>query len=114
MLGRALKLLDDELDKLSGDTLPGEVALKLYDTYGFLLDLTQDALRERNLAVDTDGFDAAMESSVPKRAPIERFGKETEVVWFDLHNKAQAMNLSAINRLSPKGKFSPLSKTVSR
>ena len=61
MLGRGLKLLDDEVGKLSGDTLPGEVAFKLYDTYGFPLDLTQDALRERDLAVDTDGFDAAME-----------------------------------------------------
>ncbi len=89
MLGRGLKLLDDELDKLSGDTLPGEVAFKLYDTYGFPLDLTQDALRERNLAVDTDGFDAAMEKQrAEARANWSGSGQEeTEAVWFDLHNE---------------------------
>ena len=89
MLGRGLKLLDDELDKLSGDTLPGEVAFKLYDTYGFPLDLTQDALRERNLAVDTDGFDAAMEKQrAEARANWSGSGQEeTEAVWFDLRNE---------------------------
>ncbi|MGB1406141.1 MAG: alanine--tRNA ligase, partial [Parvibaculales bacterium] len=89
MLGRGLKLLDDELDKLSGDTLPGEVAFKLYDTYGFPLDLTQDALRERNLAVDTDGFDAAMEKQrAEARANWSGSGQEeTEAVWFELRNE---------------------------
>ena len=89
MLGRGLKLLDDELDKLSGDTLPGEVAFKLYDTYGFPLDLTQDALRERNLAVDTDGFDAAMgKQRAEARANWSGSGQEeTEAVWFDLRNE---------------------------
>ena len=89
MLGRGLKLLDDELDKLSGDTLPGEVAFKLYDTYGFPLDLTQDALRERNLAVDTDSFDAAMEKQrAEARANWSGSGQEeTEAVWFDLRNE---------------------------
>ena len=89
MLGRGLKLLDDELGKISGDTLPGEVAFKLYDTYGFPLDLTQDALRERNLAVDTDGFDAAMEKQrAEARANWSGSGQEaTEAVWFDLRNE---------------------------
>ncbi|MGB0478758.1 MAG: alanine--tRNA ligase, partial [Parvibaculales bacterium] len=89
MLGRGLKLLDDELDKLSGDTLPGEVAFKLYDTYGFPLDLTQDALRERDLAVDSDGFDAAMEKQrAEARANWSGSGQEeTEAVWFDLRNE---------------------------
>ena len=89
MLGRGLKLLDDELGKLSGVTLPGEVAFKLYDTYGFPLDLTQDALRERNLAVDTDGFDAAMEKQrAEARANWSGSGQEeTEAVWFDLRNE---------------------------
>ena len=89
MLGRGLKLLDDEVGKLSGDTLPGEVAFKLYDTYGFPLDLTQDALRERDLAVDTDGFDAAMEKQrAEARANWSGSGQEeTEAVWFDLRNE---------------------------
>jgi alanyl-tRNA synthetase len=60
-LDRGLKLLDDELAKLPEDAaLPGEAAFKLYDTYGFPLDLTQDALREKSREVDIDGFDAAM------------------------------------------------------
>ena len=49
--------------------LPGAAAFKLYDTYGFPLDLTQDALREKGLSVDTDGFDAAMAEQKAKRAP---------------------------------------------
>ncbi len=61
MLVRGLKLLDEASGSLkSGGQLPGEVAFKLYDTYGFPLDLTQDALRARGIAVDTAGFDAAM------------------------------------------------------
>jgi alanyl-tRNA synthetase len=89
MLGRGLKLLDDEVGKLSGDTLPGAIAFKLYDTYGFPLDLTQDALRERDLAVDTDGFDAAMEKQrADARANWSGSGQEeTEAVWFDLRNQ---------------------------
>ena len=61
-LGRGLALLDEATDGLAeGGALPGETAFKLYDTYGFPLDLTQDVLRGRGLTVDTDGFDAAME-----------------------------------------------------
>lgn len=60
-LERGLRLLDDELAGLpEGAALPGQAAFKLYDTYGFPLDLTQDALREKGRKVDTDGFDAAM------------------------------------------------------
>ncbi|MEO1422945.1 MAG: alanine--tRNA ligase, partial [Pseudomonadota bacterium] len=66
-LDRGLKLLTDELDGLpDGATLPGETAFKLYDTYGFPLDLTQDALREQGRAVDTDGFEAAMAAQKAK------------------------------------------------
>ncbi len=61
-LDKGLKLLADETAELNGgDSLAGDVAFKLYDTYGFPLDLTQDALRAKNIAVDTDGFNAAME-----------------------------------------------------
>ncbi len=61
-LGRGMALLEEETAKLkSGGVLPGEVAFKLYDTYGFPLDLTQDAVRARGLTVDLDGFDTAME-----------------------------------------------------
>ena len=88
MLARGLKLLDDELGQVKDKTLPGEVAFKLYDTYGFPLDLTQDALREKGLSVDTAGFDAAMEKQrAEARANWSGSGQEaTEAVWFDLRN----------------------------
>ncbi|MEL6677713.1 MAG: alanine--tRNA ligase [Pseudomonadota bacterium] len=86
-LDRGLKLLTDELDGLpDGATLPGETAFKLYDTYGFPLDLTQDALREQGRAVDTDGFDAAMAAQKAKaRAAWSGTGETAdEGLWFDL------------------------------
>ena len=89
MLARGLKLLDDELSSVKNGTLPGEVAFKLYDTYGFPLDLTQDALREKGLNVDTAGFDAAMEKQrAEARANWTGSGQEaTEAIWFDLRNE---------------------------
>ncbi len=62
-LGRGMSLLDEATGGLTegGDVLAGETAFKLYDTYGFPLDLTQDAVRGQGLTVDTDGFDAAMD-----------------------------------------------------
>jgi len=60
-LGRGTALLEEATAKMGeGDTLDGEIAFKLYDTYGFPLDLTQDALRAKGIEVDTDGFDVAM------------------------------------------------------
>lgn len=61
-LERGLALLDEELAQLTGDTLDGETAFRLYDTYGFPLDLTADVCRERNIKVDEAGFDQAMEA----------------------------------------------------
>ncbi|MCC3721545.1 alanine--tRNA ligase [Rouxiella badensis] len=60
-LERGLALLDEELAALKGDTLPGEIVFRLYDTFGFPVDLTADVCRERNLKVDEDGFEKAME-----------------------------------------------------
>ena len=88
MLGRGLRLLEDEVGNIQGKKLAGEVAFKLYDTFGFPLDLTQDALRERGLSVDTDGFDKAMEKQrAEARANWSGSGSEaTETIWFDLRN----------------------------
>lgn len=86
-LDRGLRLLDDELGKLGdGENLPGEAAFKLYDTYGFPLDLTQDALREKGRAVDTDGFDAAMaEQKAKARAAWAGSGEASDAaIWFEL------------------------------
>ena len=86
-LDRGLKLLDDELGGLAENApLPGAAAFKLYDTYGFPLDLTQDALREKGRTVDTDGFDAAMaEQKAKARAAWSGSGEAADAaIWFDL------------------------------
>ncbi|MCW1932572.1 alanine--tRNA ligase [Pararhodobacter zhoushanensis] len=86
-LDRGLKLLDAELDKIADDSnLPGEAAFKLYDTYGFPLDLTQDALRERGRAVDVAGFEAAMgEQKAKARASWSGSGEAANLaIWFEL------------------------------
>ncbi|WP_417722538.1 alanine--tRNA ligase [Salipiger sp.] len=86
-LDRGLKLLDDELTGLGdGAKLPGEAAFKLYDTYGFPLDLTQDALRERGREVETAGFDAAMaEQKAKARAAWSGSGEAADLaIWFDI------------------------------
>ncbi len=92
-LDRGLKLLDDELTGLAeGAALPGEAAFKLYDTYGFPLDLTQDALREKGRTVDTEGFDAAMaEQKAKARAAWSGSGEAADTaVWFDVLDTAGA------------------------
>ncbi len=86
-LDRGLKLLDDELSGLGEDApLPGAAAFKLYDTYGFPLDLTQDALREKGRKVDTEGFDVAMaEQKAKARAAWSGTGESADLaIWFDL------------------------------
>ncbi|MGS1096105.1 alanine--tRNA ligase [Aquamicrobium terrae] len=92
-LARGLTLLNDATESLgSGGRLDGETAFKLYDTYGFPLDLTQDALRQRNIAVDLDGFNAAMErQKAEARANWSGSGEAaTEAVWFGVREKAGA------------------------
>ncbi|MCV9880478.1 alanine--tRNA ligase [Brenneria izbisi] len=73
-LERGLSLLDDEIKNLSGDTLDGETAFKLYDTYGFPIDLTADVCRERGLKVDEKGFDQAMEAQRQRAREASGFG----------------------------------------
>lgn len=75
-LERGLALLDEELAKLSGDTLDGETAFRLYDTYGFPVDLTADVCRERNIKVDEAGFDAAMEEQRRRAREASGFGAD--------------------------------------
>ncbi|MDF7667078.1 alanine--tRNA ligase [Orbaceae bacterium ESL0727] len=78
-LERGLQLLDQELTKLTGTVLPGDVAFKLYDTYGFPLDLTADVCREKNITIDEAGFDKCMEAQ-RKRA------REASSFSFDYSN----------------------------
>ena len=93
LLERGMSLLAEETGALAADAaLPGAVAFKLYDTFGFPLDLTQDALREQGREVDTAGFDAAMaEQRARARAAWSGSGEaETETVWFELKEKLGA------------------------
>jgi alanyl-tRNA synthetase len=86
-LDRGLKLLDEELSGLGeGAALPGAAAFKLYDTYGFPLDLTQDALREKGRAVDVQGFDAAMAEQKQKaRAAWVGTGAAGDAkIWYEI------------------------------
>lgn len=89
-LDRGLKLLDDALvDVDDGADLPGATAFKLYDTFGFPLDLTQDALREKGRGVDVEGFDTAMaEQKAKARAAWSGAGGEADAaIWFDVTDK---------------------------
>ena len=92
-LARGLSILDAETaDLKAGDRLKGSVAFTLYDTFGFPLDLTQDALRARNIGVDTDGFAAAMnEQKAKARAAWAGSGEAaTDTVWFGLREQVGA------------------------
>jgi alanyl-tRNA synthetase len=92
-LVRGLAILDEETRDLgAGGKLPGEVAFKLYDTFGFPLDLTQDALRARKIEVDTDGFNASMDRqrAEARKAWSGSGEAATETVWFGLRERVGA------------------------
>jgi alanyl-tRNA synthetase len=106
-LDRGLKLLDAEGANLkAGDNLNGGVAFKLYDTYGFPLDLTQDILRAKNIGVDLAGFDAAMNEQREKaRAAWTGSGEEaTSKVWFDIQKAKGDTEFTGYNSLQDSGK----------
>ncbi|HSZ73179.1 MAG TPA: alanine--tRNA ligase, partial [Rhizomicrobium sp.] len=89
-LARGLKLLDEATGNLSkGDTLAGDVAFKLYDTFGFPLDLTEDALKAKGIAVDTAGFNAAMarQKEEARRAWAGSGEAATDTLWFAIRDE---------------------------
>jgi len=105
-LERGLSILDEESRTLKrGDKLKGETAFTLYDTYGFPLDLTQDALRPRGIAVDVDGFNAAMDLQKQKaRASWAGSGEAaTDAVWFALREKVGASEFLGYETESAEG-----------
>ena len=92
-LERGIRILDEESAGLrQGDSFPGATAFKLYDTYGFPLDLTQDALKPRGIKVDTKAFDAAMEMQRDEARKAWKGSGEaqTETVWFEVKERAGA------------------------
>jgi alanyl-tRNA synthetase len=93
MLERGLRLLEEETARLGpGDALPGEIAFRLYDTYGFPLDLTEDVLRGQNRAVAVEGFSAAMarQREEARKSWVGSGEAATESVWFALREELGA------------------------
>jgi alanyl-tRNA synthetase len=110
-LDRGLRLLEDEVAKLpDGGTLPGAAAFKLYDTYGFPLDLTQDALRERGMAVDTVGFDAAMfEQKARARAAWAGSGERADAaIWLELADRLEPTEFLGYDADAAEGQVAAL------
>ena len=110
-LDKGLRLLDDETKNLKeGDELSGATAFKLYDTYGFPLDLTQDALKAKNISVDTRGFDKAMEK---QRAEARRNwagsgDAGTDKIWFELQDKLGSTEFLGYNTLRADAEITAL------
>jgi alanyl-tRNA synthetase len=105
-LGRGLKLLEEETGKLGdGRELDGEVAFKLYDTYGFPLDLTQDILRGQGRGVDVAGFDTAMERQreAARKAWAGSGEAATDALWFELQEKVGATEFLGYQTESAEG-----------
>ena len=110
-LARGLHLLGAEVAKLaSGGTLAGEVAFKLYDTYGFPLDLNQDILRGQDLAVDTAGFDACMaRQRAEARASWAGSGEAlTETLWFEIKDRVGATEFLGYETEAAEGQVEAL------
>jgi alanyl-tRNA synthetase len=111
MLDRGLGLLTEETARLgAGQKLAGDVAFKLYDTFGFPLDLTQDALREQGREVDLPGFEAAM-TEQRRRARAAWAGSgdaATERVWFDVREQAGASEFLGYSTESAEGEIRAL------
>ena len=112
-LDKGLRLLDDASANLSaGDTLSGETAFKLYDTYGFPLDLTQDALRAKNINVDTKGFDAAMarQKAEARKNWAGSGDTGTENIWFEVQDKVGSTEFLGYNTLKTDAQITALVK----
>ncbi len=112
-LGRGLSLLNEASSDLeAGGTLPGEIAFKLYDTFGFPIDLTQDILRAKEIAVDEAGFDAAMaaQKAAGKKAWTGSGDTGSDEIWFGLRDKTGATEFQGYSLLSGAAKLSGIVK----
>ncbi len=110
-LDKGMKLLDDEVSKLANGTkLSGETAFKLYDTYGFPLDLTQDALKNKNIEVDVEGFDACMEKQKAEaRKNWAGSGDEgVAKVWYGIQDKCGSTEFLGYSTLKADAEITAL------
>ncbi len=107
-LGNGLSLLDKETAAMkAGDALPGDVAFKLSDTYGFPLDLTQDILRGRDMSVDVEGFETALEQQRQdsRAAGFSSGDQATDDIWFRVRDDAGATKFTGYDGTEGKGKL---------
>ncbi|HEY0622157.1 alanine--tRNA ligase [Sphingomonas sp.] len=116
-LANGLKLLDEATTGMGeGDTLPGETAFKLYDTYGFPYDLTEDALRPHGMTVDREGFDAAMaQQKAAARAAWKGSGaKASDDVWFDIAEELGGTEFTGYTAVDGEGQVVAIVKGGAR
>ena len=116
-LDRGLKLLGDETDRLGeGQALPGDVAFKLYDTFGFPLDLTADILRGQGREVDQAGYDSALEAQrAAARASWKGSGEAaTDTLWFDIREDVPASEFLGYDTLTAEGAVLALTTTEAK
>ena len=122
LLDRGMKILTQNLPKVKNNTLPGQIAFKLYDTYGFPLDLTADILKNKNIKIDTNSFDKEMEKSKElARASWKGSGdKSVEEKWFKVREELNPTEFlgyefdkaeGVILKLSKENKFVDNAKT---
>ncbi|MCA1662001.1 MAG: alanine--tRNA ligase, partial [Novosphingobium sp.] len=112
-LANGLRLLDEETGALGeGDSLPGETAFRLYDTFGFPYDLTEDALRARGIAVDREGFDAAMaRQKAAARAAWKGSGEAAAgELWFDIAEREGGTEFTGYTSTEGEGRVVALVK----
>ncbi len=112
-LEKGLSLLSEASAGLKkGDTFAGDVAFKLYDTYGFPLDLTQDALKPRGIAVDTKSFDAAMDKQKEEARKAWKGSGDaaTEAIWFEVRDRVGATDFLGYDTESAEGEIRALLK----
>ncbi len=111
-LDRGLKMLDDEAGRVNNNVLPGDVAFKLYDTYGFPVDLTADALRAKGIDVDMDGFNKAMDDqkATARKSWAGSGDTGTQKIWFDVLDQNGATEFLGYERDSSEGQILAIAK----
>ena len=104
LLERGMKILDEEISKID-KVLPGEVAFKLYDTYGFPLDLTEDILKNKSLKIDNDKFQSLMQESkeLAKKNWKGSGDAAVDEIWFDIKDKVGATEFLGYEKIQSEG-----------
>ena len=104
LLERGMKILDEEISKID-KVLPGEVAFKLYDTYGFPLDLTEDILKNKSLKIDNDKFQSLMQESkeLAKKNWKGSGDAAVDEIWFDIKDKVEATEFLGYEKIQSEG-----------